>query len=106
MSVLQAIELAEEWVSSADIGKKLVTVRKGNREYKEGRLILVAPTIQWSKEVLCTKVTLTTLEGIDEQIVRSDGFTNKAELKSKLEEYYGKIDKDTVLTVVEWIIRE
>ena len=102
MSVLQAIELAEEWVAKAENGDKTITVRKDKRSYSQGRLILVAPTKKWCKQVTCTSVVHIPLGDISDDIAQADGFANTQELKNKLSEYYGHVPDTTIMTIVTW----
>jgi len=102
MSVLQAIELDQEWIQKADSGQKLITVRKGKRDYKQGRLILASPKYNWCKEVTCIKVEHIALNKISDELAEADGFANTKELRNKLSEYYGVVPEDTIMTVVKW----
>lgn len=102
MSALQAIELANEWVQPADENRKLLTVRKGKRDYQLGRLMLVSPSQQWCKEVECTNVSHIELGKIPEDTAIADGFSSTSDLKSKLTEYYGPVPDSEIMTVVHW----
>lgn len=96
----QYIEMAAEFYEMIISGQKRTTIRKGKRDYKIGKGIIVFNNKNVIINILGIKhIRLTELSYNE---INNDGFRSIEELKASLYEFYGELDLNETMTLVSF----
>jgi len=101
---LTALEMDESFMEAVHEGHKLVTIREGHRDYKNGDrlMILCAQDSFLPLRAVVTGVIHTTLGSVDESDRRSDMFDTVDDLLAGMRQFYPSIEKTSPVTVIRW----
>lgn len=101
---LTALEMDSGHMEAVHEGHKLVTIREGHRDYKNGdRLLIVCAHDDYMPfRAVVTAVTTTTLGQVDRSTMLSDGFRTQEELLAGMREFYPQIELRSPVTVIRW----
>lgn len=101
---LTALEMDESLMEAVHEGHKLVTIREGHRDYKNGdRLLIVCTQDSFLPfRAVVTTVIHGTLGAVSESDRRSDMFDTVDDLLEGMRKFYPKIEKTSPVTVIRW----
>lgn len=94
------LPLAAEYLQKVRQGKKLSTVRRGQRNFALGPAVLRAGDL--SLKVRITAVKYSTLDQLTDQDALADGFSDRNELMGALRRWYPDITAAEVMTIVRF----
>lgn len=94
------ILIREELLKSVLSGQKKTTCRFGKRDYKLEETILQSNSSNNFALINITKLDYITVKDLNEEIAYLDGFKTKSEFISVLEDIYGKLKDNDIITVV------
>ena len=86
--------------------EKTSTIRVGKYSIKKGRSFYIHARGHVLGKAVVTNVKIKHLKELTDEDAKRDGFKNKKELLKALKKHYGKLDKDTPLTIIEFKIQD
>ena len=97
---MQEILIREELLNEVKAGRKTTTCRNGKRDYSMGETQLKSNSTENFAIINLLKMEFRTVGELDDEIAKTDGFNTKAEFISVMEDIYGKLNDDNIITVV------
>ena len=98
--IMQEILIREELLDEVKAGRKTTTCRNGKRDYAMGETRLKSNSTENFAMINLLKMEFRTVGTLDDEIAKTDGFKTKSDFISVMEDIYGKLDDDSVITVV------
>lgn len=83
-------------------GKKNMTIREGERDYRLGPVMLCCHEKPWVVMADITRVRSCRIFEVSDEECRSNGFKNWNELLAGLHRHYPRLKKDSRVTMVWW----
>jgi len=82
--------------------EKTSTIRVGKYSIKKGRSFYIHAKGHVIGKAIVTNVRIKPLKELTDEDAKRDGFKNRKELLKALKKHYGKLDKDTPVTIIEF----
>jgi len=86
--------------------EKTSTIRVGKYSIKRGRSFYIHARGHVLGKAVVTNVKIKSLKELTDEDAKRDGFKNKKELLKALKKHYGKLDKDTPVTIIEFKMQD
>jgi len=86
--------------------EKTSTIRVGKYSIKKGRSFYIHARGHVLGKAVVTNVKIKSLKELTDEDAKRDGFKNKKELLKALKKHYGKLDKDTPVTIIEFKMQD
>jgi hypothetical protein len=95
MTIETTLRLAEDLIPLLESGQKLVTIRKGKRQF--GAFVTIE-----GKEAAIDQVEHSTINSCSLQVLKDDGFVSRKDAIKKMKRFYPDITGDTDITIVRF----
>lgn len=97
---MQEILIREELLNEVKAGRKTTTCRNGKRDYAMGETRLKSNSSENFAMINLLKMEYRRVDELTDEIAKTDGFDTKEKFIAVMEEIYGKLDNDSIITVV------
>jgi ASC-1-like (ASCH) protein len=98
------IQMSSEYYKLILSGQKKSTIRKGRRYYRTGEGIIFFESKAIVVNIISTKFVRLSQISIEE--IKNDGFNSMQEIEKALSGFYGEIDKEEIMTIVNFEVEE
>ena len=101
---LQSLLLANDEAMRANtlLGIKKISIREGDRDYREGPMMIVDHIVPFVVQVTVTNVRKCKLSEVTEEEYFADNFKDKDDLLSGMKIYYPNLNWDSIVTILRW----
>jgi hypothetical protein len=99
---MQLIELRESMFDNVVNNIKIATLRKGKRDYDLGEVVILGT--ERNRVLLCNidRINIIKLSDIGDEDAQQEGYQKAQELIDVMNDIYGKLEPDQVVTQVWW----
>ena len=98
---IQTLKLADDLFPSLKAGDKKLTIRKGRRDVKLGKLLFEGAKDESLKEVVeAVEVRYLRVSGVPDELCQEDGFDNWVDFYQGMKKYYPDLDVSEECTII------
>lgn len=83
-------------------GVKKISIREGDRDYREGPMMIVDHVVPFVVQVKVTNVRKCKLSEVTEEEYLADNFKDQDDLLAGMKTYYPNLTWDSIVTIIRW----
>ena len=104
---IKTLKFAEAYLKKLESGKKLMTIRRGKKDFKVGDLVRIIAGNKKIGIARIVKVETKKFGEITKADAIKDGFKSKRKLREALKKHYKKIKSQDLFTLIEfeWVTK-